>query len=302
MIAKDQKFWLHKLSTLRIDRARGNPAPHKPLLLLVVLEMMEKGEIKTRELNLSPDLAFQFSIFWSVVSSRRSQPPDVRLPFHHLESSGIWEPLTAEGSPSLDKKLTTRVRFDPGFFDCIADFRFRDRAKRLLIETKPYFHPEEKTSLYSLLKIKPVSSEIRENQALYKTSIQKGRDARFRLDVVQAYQHTCALTGYRCTTLNMESIVDVAHIHEFKDSRNNDPRNGMALSKNAHWQFDRGLWSLNKDYRVLINKEKFTENGMEGLRMTDFEGRKIFLPTDSIYWPDYSYLDWHRKRHGFTNQ
>jgi putative restriction endonuclease len=42
-MAKDQNYWLQKLATLRIDRARGNPAPHKPLLLLVILEMMEKG-------------------------------------------------------------------------------------------------------------------------------------------------------------------------------------------------------------------------------------------------------------------
>ena len=44
-VVKDQRYWLHKLATLRIDRARGNPAPHKPLLLLVILEMAEKGEI-----------------------------------------------------------------------------------------------------------------------------------------------------------------------------------------------------------------------------------------------------------------
>jgi hypothetical protein len=36
-------YWLHKLATLRIARARGNPAPHKPFLLLVVLEMAERG-------------------------------------------------------------------------------------------------------------------------------------------------------------------------------------------------------------------------------------------------------------------
>jgi hypothetical protein len=99
----------------------------------------------------------------------------------------------------------------------------------------------------------------------------------------------------------MESIVDAAHIHEFRDSRNNDPRNGMALSKNAHWQFDRGLWSLNNDYRVVVNKVGFAEDGMESYCLMDFVGRKIFLPSDSTYWPDYSYLDRHRKRHGFPN-
>jgi putative restriction endonuclease len=302
MMIKDQPYWLQKLATLRIDRARGNPAPHKPLLLLVILEMVEKGEITSRELFLSPDLAFRFSVFWSVVARRRKQPPEVRLPFHHLESSGIWQPLTADGQPSPDKKMTAMVRFDEQFFECLADYKFRDRAQRILIETEPYFQPEERVALYSMLQIRPAASEIRENQELYKTSVQVGRDARFRIEVViVAYKHTCALTGYRMTTLAMESIVDAAHIHQFHNSRNNDPRNGMALSKNAHWQFDRGLWSVNNDYRVLVNREKFREEGMAGLRLTDFEGRRISLPDDPRYWPEQDSLEWHRRHHGFAN-
>ena len=300
---KDQEYWLHKLATLRIDRARGNPAPHKPLLLLVILEMAEKGEIANREVPLSPDLAFRFSVFWSVVAERRKQPPEVRLPFHHLGSSGIWQPLTAEGQPSPDKKLTKTIRFDPSFFDCIADRIFRDRAGRLLIETAPYFLPEERVALSSMLHIKQATPEIQENEGLYKRCVQTGRDARFRIEiVVLAYKHTCALTGYRMTTLEMESIVDAAHIHEFRDSRSNDPRNGIALSKNAHWQFDRGLWSMDDNYLVLVNREKFIEDGVPGQRLADFERRRIFLPSDPKYWPEHAYLDWHRKRHGFLSR
>jgi putative restriction endonuclease len=299
---KDQPYWLHKLATLRIDRARGNPAPHKSLLLLVIMEMAEKGELTSREVNLSPDLAFRFSVFWSVVASRRKRSPDVRLPFHHLASSGIWQPFKADGKPSPDKKLTSKVRLDPSFFESLADYKFRDQAQRILIETAPYFQTEEKVALYSMLQIKPSAPEIREDIGLYKVNVQAGRDARFRITVVVlAYKHTCALTGYRMTTLEMESIVDAAHIHQFRDSRNNDPCNGMALTKNAHWQFDRGLWSLNDDYRVLINREKFIEEGIPGQRLKDFEGRKIFLPTDGVYWPEQTYLQWHRQRHGFSN-
>jgi hypothetical protein len=111
------------------------------------MEMAENGEITRRELPLSPDIAFRFSVFWSVVAQRRKQSPEVRLPFHHLGSSGMWHPLTADGKPSPDKKLTTMVRLDSTFFDCLADERFRDRARRVLIETEPYFCPEEKTAL-----------------------------------------------------------------------------------------------------------------------------------------------------------
>jgi putative restriction endonuclease len=31
--------WLAKLRKLRVDVARGDPAPHKPLLMLVVIEL-----------------------------------------------------------------------------------------------------------------------------------------------------------------------------------------------------------------------------------------------------------------------
>ncbi len=302
MTVKDQVYWLNKLSQLRIDRARGNPAPHKPLLLLVIMEMAEKGEITNREVMLSPDLAFRFSVFWSVVAQRRKQHPEVRLPFHHLGSSGIWQPLTADGDPSPDKKLTRMIRLDLSFFECLSDYKFRDKARKVLVETEPYFLPEERAALYSMLKIKPTVPGIREYEKIYSASIQKGRDARFRIEVVVlAYKHTCALTGYRLTTLEMESIVDAAHIHAFSDSRSNDPCNGLALSKNSHWQFDHGLWSINDDYRVLINREKFIEDGASGQRLADFEGKRIFLPSDPKYWPEYSRLAWHRKRHGFPS-
>jgi putative restriction endonuclease len=298
-MVKDQKYWLYKLSKLRIDRAHyGNPAPHKPLLLLVILEMAERGEIVEYGVQLSPDIAYRFSIFWSIVAHRRKQPPEVRLPFHHLGSDGFWQPITADGRVSSDKKLTTKIIIDESFFGYLSDQIFRDRARRVLIETEPYFMTEEKVALYSMFNIKPVVPEMQDNKEYYKINIQKGRDARFRIEVVVvAYKYTCALTGYRLTTTEMESIVEAAHIHEFHDSRN-----GIALSKNAHWQFDHGLWSLDDDYKVLVKKERFVESGGPEQRLVNFEGQKIILPINTAYWPKYEYLDWHRRRHGFLCQ
>jgi len=297
---KDEQYWLHKLANLRLSLSGGDPAPHKPLLLLVILEMAEKGEITSRNLRLSPDLAFRFSVFWSVVAHRRTRSPDVTLPFYHLGSSGMWQPLMADGSPSRDKRSTSMVRIDQSFLQCLAIPAFRDRARRLLIETERYFRPVERPGLYTMLKIRPEARGVQERQEDHKGNVEAGREARFRIDVVVlAYHHACALTGYRMVTLTSESIVDACHIHSFRDSRNNDPRNGLALSKNAHWQFDRGLWSLDNDYRVVINKEKFMEDGVPGQRLADFEGRRIFLPSDPKYWPERDYIDWHRKQHGF---
>ncbi len=81
-----------KLAKLRIDRAKG-VAPHKPLLLLIILEMVETGELATTSLPLTPSLAFRFNQFWGIVAHRRRQRPDVRLPFYRLKSDGLCEPF-----------------------------------------------------------------------------------------------------------------------------------------------------------------------------------------------------------------
>ena len=95
--------WLAKLGCLKIDRSKGL-APHKPLLLLVVLELAEKGELPADVLPLSPALAFRFATFWMIVAHRRRQRPDVRLPFFHLKSDGVWQPLDGRGEPATDRR------------------------------------------------------------------------------------------------------------------------------------------------------------------------------------------------------
>ncbi|MBC7818368.1 MAG: HNH endonuclease, partial [Planctomycetaceae bacterium] len=126
-----------------------------------------------------------------------------------------------------------------------------------------------------------------------------GRDGRFRLDVVPAYDYTCALTGYRITTIGGTSIVDAAHIHEFSDSRNNDPRNGLALSKNAHWLFDAGLWSIDDEYRVIVAKDAFSESSPNQKPLSDYHGQRLLLPGNQSIWPAKKHLAWHRKKFQF---
>jgi hypothetical protein len=101
--------------------------------------------------------------------------------------------------------------------------------------------------------------------------------ARFRLTVVPAYDYTCALTGYRCVTVAAGSIVDAAHIHQFANSRNNHPQNGIALCKNAHWMFDAGLWSLDDNYRVIVAPDRFNEAGAVAYLLNRMAGRRKLL-------------------------
>jgi putative restriction endonuclease len=115
------------------------------------------------------------------------------------------------------------------------------------------------------------------------------------LDIVAAYDYTCALTGYRVTTIEGASIIDAAHIHAFSESRNNDPRNGIALCKNAHWLFDQGLWTLDDTYRVLVATDVYSESAPGQRPLEAMAGTRIALPADPALWPDPQHLAWHRQ-------
>jgi putative restriction endonuclease len=231
------------------------------------------------------------------VAGRRLQRPDVRLPFHHLSGDGIWSALDDRGEPSPDKKLTRRARLPSDLVAFLEDAASREMARHLLIAK--YFRPSEEIALYEMIGLPVPSQRDIEQNASYKSPEEAqmaGREARFRVRVVTAYNYTCALTGYRLTTITAGSIVDAAHIHEFRDSRNNDPRNGIALCKNAHWTFDQGLWTIADDYRIVVAIGHFAEAGpSRDILLESLHGKKLGLPGDKNLWPDPIHLAWHRK-------
>jgi putative restriction endonuclease len=140
--------WLGKFSKLRVDRARGDPAPHKPLLLLVMCDLAESGDLR-EVVSLSPELAFRFCTYWSIVAARRSQRPDVRLPFHFLSGDGIWSALDQRGEPSPDKNLTKHARLPSDLVAFLEDPANREKARHLLIAK--YFRPSEQIALYEMI-------------------------------------------------------------------------------------------------------------------------------------------------------
>jgi putative restriction endonuclease len=187
------------------------------------------------------------------------------------------------------------ARFDESLTACLHDPAFRKQLRRVLI-ARYFSDPGERAALYDLVGLPvPPDDVVKADAKLYEESRQRGREARFRLTVVPAYNYTCALTGYRCVTADAGSIVDAAHIHQFADSRNNHPQNGLALSKNAHWMFDAGLWSLDDDYRVIVATVRFDEAGDAAYLLKRFAGRQVGLPTKRDFWPDRAHLAWHRE-------
>jgi putative restriction endonuclease len=293
--------WLRKLAVLspaiRKSLGPGNErfAPHKPLLLLCVLELVEQGRLETSQLCLTADLVLRFQSFWRVVVSRWTTKRELRMPFHHLSTQEFWKPLTKDLQKSDHRSLTEVVEIDASFMDAMRDADFRRRARAVIISN--YFPPVEQVALRDLVGIEEKDAEAASG-AVKKEAREHARstarDARFRIQVVSSYLFTCALTGYSLTTISNSCIVDAAHIHERRVSKNDDPRNGLALSKNAHWMFDEGLWSMTDDLKIIVAEKAFTDWSPDGFSLRNYHGRPLFFQRGCSLRPDSRYIAWHR--------
>jgi putative restriction endonuclease len=287
---------LSRFTRLNTSNKATDPAPHKPLLLLALMDLIESGVITSNPIPRSAELTYQFMTYSRIVAHRRNAL-DIRLPFHHLSGDGVWVPLDANLQPSPDKKLTLFARCSDGVFTAFQDQSFRDQARRVLIAR--WFTPNEQLALAAILGIPETelgADATTVTLADHDKAVKEGRDVKFRLVVVAGYSFTCCLTRHRLTTISRGSLVDAAHIHQFADSRNNDPRNGLALSKNAHWMFDQGLWTIRDDLTVMVAHSHFSEENLHGRGLAMYEGHSLLLPSDLAVRPDPVYLSWHRRK------
>ena len=133
---------------------------------------------------------------------------------------------------------------------------------------------------------------VAEDRTVYRVSRQK-RDAAFRNIVLANYGHTCAVTGQRFySPRHVEA--DGAHIIGKEVRGTDDPRNGLALSKSAHWAFDRGIFTISDRYEIVVNP-RVSSDSVASFPALEMNRRKILLPQDSCYWPHPDALAWHKK-------
>jgi len=188
----------------------------------------------------------------------------------------------------------------PELFSLLSDAGFRLKARMVLISK--YFEPVERVAFLESLGLQKgtegTTAAERVLSDAMETAKRKGRNARFAVRVVAEYRYTCALTGYQCITGDGGSIVDSAHIEAWAETQNDDLTNGLALSKNAHWMFDEGLWSVDGQMRVIVNAKLFSEHGPEVLRLNSFSGRHLQFDPAAKLRPSQEFLSRHRLHYG----
>ncbi|MCX7113356.1 MAG: HNH endonuclease [Proteobacteria bacterium] len=301
------EIWLKKLSQLRVDRASKNPAPHKPLLILAILDQIENKEITSPLVCLTAELAYRFLGYWEIVAARGRSFGRVELPFYFLQSDGFLHHVTHPGlelalasirptSIDLLNRVIAYSELPKEFFELMQHPNYRNEARLKLVNGN-WFSQNEKQNLITLLGIndliEPLSVDLKSQNAL--GEMDKGRDVRFRFQIVPLYRYTCVLCGIKQLLPSGITLVEAAHIHPLAHSWNNDVTNGMALCRNHHWSFDQGLWTVGQDYRVIVAQGFFIDEAPRQLRLADLNNRQIdfsWLAMDKR--PAINQLEWHK--------
>ncbi|MEH2393728.1 MAG: HNH endonuclease [Nostoc sp.] len=89
-------------------------------------------------------------------------------------------------------------------------------------------------------------------------------------------------------------MVDGAYIKplsQFYDSR---IHNGIALCKNHHWAFDRGWFTVDEQYKIIVSND-LEEASPYTKSMKDFHGETTLIPNTEQLFPELEALQWHRE-------
>ncbi len=316
--------YIARFSKLRSDQSPArwgartkHRAPHKPLLLLAVLDQFAESTVLSNLVEASLELSELFTLYWA-----RVMPPDqhgsLALPFFHLQSDGFWYLLPRPGqadylaavrqirSLSDLNKATFGARLDDDLYTLLQIEEVRATLRRVLIET--YFVPEAHSALLGQSRVnqeayqygETLLKQAKENlaregllkRAEYEPAV---RDQGFRRAVMSAYCHHCAFCGIKVLTPDGHTAADAAHIIPWSRTQNDAIDNGLSLCKLCHWGFDEGLLTASAQSTVLVSA-LVKANYNVPAHLPALDGRLLTLPAKEYLWPSKDGIEWHRRK------
>jgi len=276
------------------DEKRGGVAPHKPLLVLLVLAQAQRGEGNVvRYADVDGPLKQLLREFGP---QRKSYHPE--YPFWYLKNDGFWHLHRQEFFEGPERSRKGKTQPTRGAFmkhDAraeVPELLWRQLvkapelivtvARRLLSDFWPEDYHDEIAAAVGL--------DLTELEVVKR----RRRDPAFRVKVLQAYERRCAVCGFDARIGDALFGLEAAHIRWHQYHGPDEVQNGVALCSLHHKAFDRGALALDDNLSILISRDL---SGHETVRqtLTIYSGQELKRPIAEADLPDQEYLHWHRK-------
>lgn len=288
-------------------------APHKPVLLLAVIEQIESGHITGNQIYITPELVAAFQKIWLKLVPHEGWEPRFFLPFYHLTGDKFWHlklmpgsevALTGSYSPKSNASLGNSIEYafvDDWLWQMLSIPEERRKIRTLILQT--YF-PNHKYQQGDIQRetvdyVKQLEFEFLGSQAAepvlpkYRLVEYEARSTVFKNFVPKMYNYTCAISRQKVTTTSGVQMIDACHIEPWSVSKNDTIQNGITLTPTLHRAFDRHLISIDDNYRVVVSKN-LKEDPSSPFSLRQFEGKEILLPEREEWWPGREAIERHR--------
>lgn len=291
--------FLKALAGITVFSQNGQRAPHKPLLILLMLGRVQNGlvspitwlEVK----QLLGDLLQDFG--------RPTRAVSPQFPFWHLQSDGFWilhnkyglvaAPISNFPGMTLLKEDAYRGNFSD---DVIALLRSDPStiidSARLILDA--HFPPTIHEDILSAVQISLDGiQETDADEENVVANVPGVRSGSFRTDVLTAYRYKCCICGFSLRMGNQLVGVEAAHIRWVKAGGPNTVSNGMAMCSVHHKLFDYGAFTILQDGWRLKVSDHLNGSGPYFEQLMQYRHKEIEVPESHQSQPLTSFLDWH---------
>jgi putative restriction endonuclease len=288
-------------------------------MLLAVFDMARGGALGANRVEYAPPLLERYAIYFDAVRTEGDHP-NPYFPFFHLSGKlqgggpSFWllhpkpgrEAILANmGTVQSARQIAENIEYaslDPDLYALLQDQVAIDVLSEAL--AAQWFG----RGLQDLVAVVGRTKEISRYEQRLRHADQPGlvvaeavpsyvRNPAFRRVVTENYDYRCAATGLRLVLLDGSAMVEAAHIHPFSEAGDDDPRNGLALTPDMHWAFDRNLITPDTEYRWRVSRAldlRIPDHRV----LTELEGKPLFLPREARSYPKREAIEWRLSRLG----
>lgn len=273
----------NSISNLTIWKKGNQRAPHKPLLLLYALGQLQKGNPRFLPYEQAGQDLKQLLVVFGPI--RKSYHPEE--PFVRLSRDGIWEldkPVNLS-SPNNRKLIEEAVAggFIPEVYKTLKDnMNLIPELAQIILEQ--HFPASIHDDILSAVGL----------DFSFTYTKKRKRDSKFRDKILRAYGYSCAVCGFNVRLAHTLVGVEAAHIKWHQAGGPDVEENGIALCSLHHKLFDRGVFTINNERRMIVSQDAHGTNGFDEWLMR-YHGNEIFKPIETSYYPKDDFIYWHVK-------
>jgi len=284
--------WTEIVTKINKDTVSGSVAPYKPLLILWMIgNYLNTGQSQIAFKDVEDPLEHLMSNF-----RLGAADPIASMPFIHLANEPLlWRVFSKSGENvyEMDRKIRRRKSYlrDEAVGEInqifVKEVICNSEVLKSVV-TAILYEDFPETAHLDILEAVGLAGSIQ---------IQlKGRDPKFAPLVKRAYEESCAFCGYSGRIDGKLVGVDAAHVKMHSKGGSDKISNGMALCVLHHKLFDRGVMSIDENYRIIISQDFILNQSEKVPFVLGLSGNEMRRPQSGYPLPDKENIEWHRSK------